>query len=53
MMGNLSKEQIMAIGNWKSDRVEMYLRALGAAKAGASVKMDYSCLCKVHFSFGY
>ena len=41
MMGGMSLEQIMAIGNWKSAAVNMYLRALGSAKAGASKKMGF------------
>lgn len=41
MMGGMSLEQIMSIGNWKSAAVNMYLRALGSAKAGASKKMGF------------
>ena len=41
MMGGMSLEQIMSIGNWKSAAVNMYLHALGAAKAGMSKKMGF------------
>jgi hypothetical protein len=41
MMGGMSLEQIMSIGNWKSAAVNMYLRAFGAANAGASKRMGF------------
>jgi len=42
MEGGLTLEQIMSIGNWRSESAAtMYLRALGAAKSQASVKMGF------------
>jgi integrase len=39
MEGGLSKEQIMAIGGWKSNSVERYLRARETAALGTSQRM--------------
>lgn len=39
MQGGATLEQIKAVGDWKSDAVLLYLRAIGAAKAGMTALM--------------
>ncbi len=41
MQGGMTMAQIRSIGDWVSHAILLYLRAVGAAASGASMKMDF------------